>query len=126
MENITDPTILTMVSTLFVAVVGILFHQSRENAKTRDLIMRSNSETHRELKDLSNRVSGLEVHVSELQRTTDKRFDELRVDHQDLKDTVESNHNEVCNALGQTRERLARIEGHLGLSASATEVQSQD
>ncbi|MXW74744.1 MAG: hypothetical protein F4Z58_01715 [Acidimicrobiaceae bacterium] len=106
----------------------------RENTKTRELIVQTNQDTRIELRGdikaldtkvagldsrvagLDSRVEGLEGQVTELKRTTEKNYDELRRDHNELKRTVENNHEVLGNALADTRERLARIEGHLKIA----------
>ncbi|MCY3850606.1 MAG: hypothetical protein OXF75_07400 [Acidimicrobiaceae bacterium] len=89
-----DAALLVMISTLFVAMLGSSWQQSRENAKTRSLMVQLNDDTRSELRgemrDLRSELRG--------------DINELRSDHKSL-----------AAALGDVRERLARIEGHLGI-----------
>ena len=126
MDGGMDSAVLAMISTLFVLMVGNIWHQSRENAKTRDLIVQTNKETRSELrgdiKDLDNRVTTLGTEVAnlsgqftEFKRTTEKN-------HAELKRTTEKNQNELRGSHAETRERLARIEGHLKIGAPPAET----
>ena len=150
-----DSAVLAMISTLFVLMVGNIWHQSRENAKTRDLIVRTNKETRSELrgdiKDLDNRVTTLATEVAnlsgqfteskrtnenahvnlsgqlaEFKRTTENNHVELKRatenNHVELKRATEKNHNELRGSHAETRERLARIEGHLRIGVPPVET----
>ena len=89
-----DAALLAMISTIFVAMLGNSWHQTRENSKTRDLMIQLNNDTRSELKALGT---------------------ELRADHKAL-DTKLSGEIKVLGiGLGDVRERLSRIEGHLGI-----------
>lgn len=89
-----DAALLTMVSALFVAVLGNSWQQSRENSKTRSLMVQLNNDTRVELRG----------------EMRDLR-DELRGDINELR----ADHKSLSAALNDVRERLARIEGHLGI-----------
>ena len=89
-----DAALLAMISTIFVAMLGNSWHQTRENSKTRDLMIQLDNDTRSELKALGT---------------------ELRADHKAL-DTKLSGEIKVLGiGLGDVRERLSRIEGHLGI-----------
>jgi len=99
-----EPALLTMVAALLVAVLGSIYEQRREGAKTRDKLESKLDENTDALRDLAHRTTLLEAshqHLlqdfAEHRRTTDKNF------------------AEVTGSLADTRERLARIEGHLGI-----------
>ena len=89
-----DAALLAMISTIFVAMLGNSWHQSRENSKTRDLMIQLNNDTRSELKSLGT---------------------ELRTDHKVLGTEMRAEINVLGIGLGDVRERLARIEGHLGI-----------
>ncbi|MDE0700221.1 MAG: hypothetical protein F4Y27_08440 [Acidimicrobiaceae bacterium] len=93
-----DAALLTMISALFVAMLGNSWQQSRENSKTRSLMVQLNNDTRIELRgemrDLGN---------------------ELRGEMRDLGNELRGDHKSLRAALGDVRERLARIEGHLGI-----------
>ena len=93
-----DAALLTMISALFVAMLGNSWQQSRENSKTRSLMVQLNNDTRIELRgemrDLGN---------------------ELRGEMRDLGNELRGDHKSLSAALGDVRERLARIEGHLGI-----------
>ena len=82
-----DAALLTMISALFVAMLGNSWQQSRENSKTRSLMVQLNNDT---------RI-------------------ELRGEMRDLGNELRGDHKSLRAALGDVRERLARIEGHLGI-----------
>ena len=89
-----DAALLAMISTLFVAMLGNAWHQTRENAKTRDLMIQLNDGTRSELSDLGA---------------------ELRADHRALDTKLSGEIKALDKGLGSVRERLARIEGRLGI-----------
>ncbi len=101
-----DAALLTMVAAMFVAVLGCIFEQRREGAKTRDKL----DENNEVLRELATRTTILEAshqHLiqdfTEHRRMTEKNFAE-----------VTGNLADVTGSLAEVRERLARIEGHLG------------
>ena len=100
-----DAALLAMISTLFVAMLGNSWQQSRENSKTRDLMIQLNNDTRTELKDLG----------TELRADHKALGDELRSGLKDLGDELRSEIKVLGFGLGDVRERLARIEGHLGI-----------
>ena len=95
-----ESALVTMVAALFLAVLGNIYEQRREAAKTRDKLD-ENTEALRELADRTTVLEASHQHLlqdfAEHRRTTDKNF------------------AEVTGSLADTRERLARIEGHLGI-----------
>ena len=124
MEAGTDPAVLAMISTLFVIMIGNVWHQSRENSKTRDLIVSTNNETRNlivstnnetrtelrgEIKELDNHVRTLSIEVAKLSG----QFAEFKFATEKHQRTTEKNHEELRDGLGDNRERLARIEGRL-------------
>ena len=93
-----DAALLAMISTIFVAMLGNSWHQTRENSKTRDLMIQLNNETRSEF------------------RTELKALGtELRADHKALDTKLSGEIKALGIGLGDVRERLARIEGHLGI-----------
>lgn len=91
---------LTMIAALFVAVLGSIYEQRREGAKIRDKL----DENTEALRELAARTTVLEAsHQHLLQDFTEHRR------------MTEKNFAEVTGSLADTRERLARIEGHLGI-----------
>ena len=86
-----------MISTLFVAMLGISWQQSRESSKTRDLILETNN---------------LMIQLNNDTRT------ELRAELKDLGTELRADHKALAFGLGDVRERLARIEGHLGIGVT--------
>lgn len=111
-----EAAMMTMISALFVAVLGSVWNQARENAKIRDLIQLANNETRadvkdlrREVKDLGGEVTGLSIRVTALEVGVTNLGDQ----YAELKRATEKNHNETRGSLAEVRERLARIEGHL-------------
>ena len=89
-----------MVAALFVAVLGSIYEQRRESAKIRDKL----DENTEALRELAARTTVLEAsHQHLLQDFTEHRR------------MTEKNFAEVTDSLADARERLARIEGHLGI-----------
>ena len=95
-----DAALLTMVTALLAAMLASGYEQRREGTKTRDKLD-ENNET---LRDLAARTTVLEAsHQHLLQEFVEHRR------------TTEKNFAEVNGSLADARERLARIEGHLGI-----------
>ena len=100
-----DAAMLAMISTIFVAMLGNSWHQTRENSKTRDLVIQLNIDTRSEIKALDTKLSG------EIKALDTKLSGEIKA-----LDTKLSGEIKVLGiGLGDVRERLARIEGHLGI-----------
>ncbi len=95
-----NAALLTIVAATFVAVLGSIFEQRREGAKTRDKL----DENNEALRELAGRTAVLE---SSQQHLLDDFADHRR--------TTEKNFAEVTGSLADARERLARIEGHFGI-----------
>ena len=100
-----DATVLTvlgsafgvMFATIVTLMVGSMRAQHRDSIETRGLI----------------------THASNQNRDL---IDEARKENRDLveehKRVTERNHDKVISSLSDARERLARIEGHLGIGTS--------
>ena len=100
-----DAALLAMISTIFVAMLGNSWHQTRENSKTRDLVIQLNIDTRSEIKALDTKLSG------EIKALDTKLSGEIKA-----LDTKLSGEIKVLGiGLGDVRERLSRIEGHLGI-----------
>ncbi|MDE0066196.1 MAG: hypothetical protein OXN44_04895 [Acidimicrobiaceae bacterium] len=104
-----DAALLTMISALFVAMLGNSWQQSRENSKTRSLMVQLNNDTRIELRG-EMRDLGIELRGE----MRDLGI-ELRGEMRDLGNELRGDHKSLSAALGDVRERLARIEGHLGI-----------
>ena len=103
-----DAALLAMISTIFVAMLGNSWHQTRENSKTRDLVIQLNIDTRSEIKALDTKLSG------EIKALDTKLSGEIKA-----LDTKLSGEIKVLGiGLGDVRERLSRIEGHLGIGSS--------
>ncbi len=102
-----NAALLTIVAATFVAVLGSIYEQRREGTKTRDKLEENNEA----LQELAARTTVLEAsHQHLLAGLAD-----LRQDFGEQVRTTEKNHTEVTGSLAAARERLARIEGHLGI-----------
>ncbi len=110
-----DAALLTMISTLFVALLGNSWHQSRENSKTRELMINLNEGSRLELKNLGDE---LRADHKELRADHRKLGDELRADHKTLGDELRADIKTLDVGLGHVRERLSRIEGHMGIGVA--------
>ena len=95
-----ESALVTMVAALLVAVVGSIYEQRREGAKTREKL----DENTEALRELAGRTTVLEA-----------SHQHLLQDFAEHRRTTDKNHDEVTGSLADARERLARIEGHLGI-----------
>ncbi|WP_419850508.1 hypothetical protein [Candidatus Poriferisocius sp.] len=84
--------LIPIFATLLVVVAGLMRQQHVDNTKTRDLI----DKTSKENRDL-----------------IEKKSDENRELIDRNRDLIEKYHLETAASIGEVRERLARIEGHL-------------
>ncbi|MCY3851474.1 MAG: hypothetical protein OXF75_11870 [Acidimicrobiaceae bacterium] len=143
METGTDPAVLALISTLFVLMIGNFWQQSRENTKTRDLIVSTNAETrtelhreikevgdqlhreikevddqlHREIKEVDNHVRSFSTELAKL----GGQFAEFKLATEHHQRQTEQNYKELRDGLVDNRERLTRIEGHLGIAPAPVE-----
>ncbi len=95
-----EAALLTMVAALFVAVLGSIYEQRREGAKTRDKLDANNEA----LRELAARTTVLEA-----------SHQHLLQDFAEHRRMTEKSFAEVTGSLTDARERLARIEGHMGI-----------
>ena len=100
-----DAALLAMISTIFVAMLGNSWHQTRENSKTRDLMIQLNNDTRSEIKALDTKLSG------EMKALDTRLSGEIKALDTKLSGQIKA----LSIGLGDVRERLARIEGHLGI-----------
>ena len=117
-------TVLTIVGTSFGAVMAALITlmvasiriQHRDSTATRRLITDAGKET----RDL----------IDQARRENLDLIDQARRENLDLinknRDLIERNHGIVISILSDTRERLARIEGHLRIGRPATDDPHSD
>ena len=113
MDSETATTVLTILGTSFGAILASLIAllvtsiriQHRDSSETRQLI----TDAGKENRDL---------------------IDQARKENRDLidknRDLIERNHGAVISILGDTRERLARIEGRLRIGHPATDDPESD
>ena len=103
-----------MFAAMLSAMIVSIRLQHRDNRDTRQLIADTNLETRqeatRQIERLGDRLSG---EMAEHKRIVEKNHDELRSEFAEHKRIAEKNHDKVVESLGDARERLARIEGHL-------------
>ena len=99
------PIIAAIMGPILAFAAVSMRYQHNDTTKTRELI----SESNRENRQLIERASRENCEL--IERATDKLSAEL-ADHRQLS---EQRHQEVVRSLGEARERLARIEGHLGI-----------
>ena len=110
-----DAALLTMISTLFVALLGNSWHQSRENSKTRELMIHLNDGTRLELRNLGDELRADHKALRADQKTLG---DELRADQKTLGDELRADIKALDVGVGHVRERLSRIEGHMGIGVT--------
>ena len=104
------PIFASVFAPMLVVVAGMMRYLHTDNLKTRDRVDKSSKET----RDLINKNRDL------IERTTKENRDlieESRKENRDLidknRELIEKNHRELTASLGEVRERLAHIEGHL-------------
>ena len=111
METVTlldlGPIIAAILGPMLAFVAVSMRYQHNDSTKTRELTSELISESSRENRRLIERASRENREL--IERATDKLSAEL-ADHRQLS---EQRHQEVVRSLGEARERLARIEGHL-------------
>ena len=95
-----EAALLTMNAALLLAVLGSIYEQRREGSKTRDKL----DQTNEALRELSTRTTVLEASNQHLLQ-----------DFAEHRRITDKNHHEVTGSLADARERLSRIEGHLGI-----------
>ena len=95
-----EAALLTMNAALLLAVLGSIYEQRREGSKTRDKLDENNGA----LRELAARTTVLEV-----------SHQHLLQDFAEHRHSTEKSFAEVTGSLTDARERLARIEGHLGI-----------
>lgn len=122
METGADPTLLAMFSTLIVIMVGDIWHQNREHSKTRDLINgpRVEFDTKNGALDenVDSKVGSLATEVGSLATEVAKlsgRFLEFKTATEKHLRMTDESIAELKVAVASNGERLARIEGHLGI-----------
>ena len=92
--------LLAMVAATFAAVLGNTYELRREGTKTRDKLDENNDA----LRELAARTTILEA-----------SHQHLLQDFAEHRRIADKNHTEVTGSLADSRERLARIEGHMGI-----------
>ena len=124
MDTQTATTVLIILGTSFGAILAALITlivasiriQHRDSTETRQLITEASKET----RDLIVPAS------KENRDLIDKSNSELRGLIHNNRDLIDKNHGVVISILGDTRERLARIEGHLRIGWPATDDPESD
>ena len=99
--------LVAMVAATFVAVLGSIYELRREGTKTRDKLVENNEkldENNEALRELAARTTILEA-----------SHQHLLQDFAEHRRIADKNHAEVTGSLADARERLARIEGHMGI-----------
>ncbi len=119
-----DTTVLTVLGTAFgvmfatitTLLIASIRAQHRDSIQIRDRIERSDSKN-RKLVERANRMLRGEIERLEV-RLTDKFEEHARV--------TERNHAKVVTSLDDVRDRLGRVEGHLGIRAPAQSDSDSD
>ena len=96
------PILAAVIGPMLVFAVAIMRYQHLDSTKTRDLIDKNreaNEQAHKETRDL-----------------IDKNREADEQAHKEILRLIDRNHRELSGSLGDARERLSRIEGHLRIS----------
>ena len=127
METITlldlGPIIASVLGPMLAFVVVSMRYQHRDSTKTREALSESEKETRRLMSESEKETRRLITEsnketrdlMSESEKETRKLITESNKETRDL---IERRHSEVVRSLGNARERLARIEGHLRIGAA--------
>ena len=125
--------IMGMFTAMAALIVGSIWNQHRESANIRS---EGKRDLERAVDKLSTQFSDftratgkkhddltktLDEKHDEVKETFDEKHDDLNKQYDDFKKTTEKNHettqrklDKITDSLADARERLARIEGHLG------------
>lgn len=131
MDSGTGTTVLTILGTsfgvIFASLITLMFAsiriQHRDSIETRRLITDASNEN----RDLINKASKENRDLIDQARRENRDLIDKNRDLIDKnRDLIERNHGVVISILGDTRERLARIEGHLGIGRPATDDPESD
>ena len=98
--------IAAVLGPMLLFAVASMRYQHVDSTKTRNLISESDSETR---KLISASETGTRKLISESETATRKLIEKNG-------DLLDRSHKELSRSLGDARERLARIEGHLRIS----------
>ena len=108
------PVIAAVLGPMLAFVVVSMRYQHLDGVKTRELIERSSKETLEKAGELIERsVGGIERSVGSLGDELGEHKRETKESFKDIRAILK----EVTRSLADARERLARIEGHLGIGA---------
>ena len=124
MESSVDTTVLVvlgsafgvMFATLTTLMVGAMRVQHRDSLETHRLITQASNDNRDLIEQASKENRDL------IERATDK----LSAEFEEHKRVTERNHDKVAESLGDARERLARIEGHLRVHKPPVEAPEPD
>ena len=101
-----EAALLAMIAALLAAVLASVFDQRRESTKTRDAIQL-----------LSTQVAALTA----TNTVQSQQLIDLKHAHEENHRTTQAQLGQINASLGNARERLARIEGHLTIGSSNPE-----
>lgn len=112
------PIIAAILGPMLAFVVMSMRYQHNDSTKTRDLtreLISASNEEYRELVAASNKEYRELVAESnkEYRELVERVADKLSAELAEQRQINERRHQEVVRSLGDARERLARIEGHL-------------
>ena len=109
--------IMGMFSAMAALIVASIWNQHREAAKTRAestrQIERAAQESTRQIERATDKLS---EEFREHRRVSEKRHDELKKVFDANHETTQHKLDKITDSLGDARERLARIEGHLHIA----------
>ena len=124
MDSATATTVLTILGTSFGAILASLITLMVASIRIQH---RDSTETRRLITDASKENRNL---IDQARKENRDLIDQARKENRDLidknRDLIERNHGAVISILGDTRERLARIEGHLRIGHPATDDPESD
>ncbi len=129
METGTDPTLLALISTLIVIMVGNIWHQNREHSKTRDLLNALRVEFDGKLgaleKRMDTKIGALDTKIDALDKKVDTKIGALekRVDTKigALDKRVDSKVGSLATEVGSLTTEVAKLSGRFLEFKTATE-----
>ena len=116
----TATTVLTILGTSFGAILASLITLMVASIRIQH---RDSTETRRLITDASKENRNL---INQARKENRDLFDKSRDLIDKNRDLIERNHGAVISILGDTRERLARIEGQLRIGHPATDDPESD
>ncbi len=111
------PILAAVLGPMLVFVAASMRYQHLDSTKTRGMIEESSRENRRLIEESSRENRRLIEESSRENRCLiEKNRDLIEASNRQLRDLITASHAEISGSLADARERLARIEGRLGIT----------